>query len=672
MNRFMLSSLVLAFLVGCAPKEHHGINPDYMDTSVDPAKDFYHYANGGWLKQNEIPPSESSWGTFSELADRNKDNLHSLLTNLIATDHPEGTNEQKVADFYRTGMDSVTIEQQGLTPIQPYLDEIDAIKNANDVLKMTAELRKYGSRPLFSIFVDSDLKKSEMNVAYAYQGGLSLPSRDYYLEQGERFENYRKEYLKHLQTMFGLLGEDASKAEADAKTVTNIETRLAKASRTRVELRDIEKNYNRRTPAQANRETPNINWNRYFSMMDAPKVDYFIMGQPEFFKEVSSLLKQVSVNDWKTYLRWNLINMAAPYLSAKYADPDFAFFQGVLRGVKEMKPRWKRVTERTDRGLGEALGQLYVAKYFPPEAKAKANQMVSDLRTAFKARIQKLDWMSDKTKEKAIYKLEKMTQKIGYPDKWRDYSALTIKKDAYVLNVMRTNEFEFNRDMKKIGKPVDRTEWGMTPPTVNAYSNPSNNEIVFPAGILQPPFFDPKADDASNYGGMGAVIGHEISHEFDDQGAKFDANGNMVNWWTPEDKKKFEERTEVVVKQFDAYTVLDSVHVNGKLTLGENIGDLGGLSVAYDALQLALAKDGNPGKIDGLTPDQRFFIAWANVWGRKTRDDALLNQVKTNPHSPSLYRTIGPISNMQAFFDAFNVKHGDPMRRPDSLIARIW
>ena len=546
MNRFMLSSLVLAFLVGCAPKEHHGINPDYMDTSVDPAKDFYHYANGGWLKQNEIPPSESSWGTFSELADRNKDNLHSLLTNLIATDHPEGTNEQKVADFYRTGMDSVTIEQQGLTPIQPYLDEIDAIKNANDVLKMTAELRKYGSRPLFSIFVDSDLKKSEMNVAYAYQGGLSLPSRDYYLEQGERFENYRKEYLKHLQTMFGLLGEDASKAEADAKTVTNIETRLAKASRTRVELRDIEKNYNRRTPAQANRETPNINWNRYFSMMDAPKVDYFIMGQPEFFKEVSSLLKQVSVNDWKTYLRWNLINMAAPYLSAKYADPDFAFFQGVLRGVKEMKPRWKRVTERTDRGLGEALGQLYVAKYFPPEAKAKANQMVSDLRTAFKARIQKLDWMSDKTKEKAIYKLEKMTQKIGYPDKWRDYSALTIKKDAYVLNVMRANEFEFNRDMKKIGKPVDRTEWGMTPPTVNAYSNPSNNEIVFPAGILQPPFFDPKADDASNYGGMGAVIGHEISHEFDDQGAKFDADGNMVNWWTPEDKKKFEDHSHTL------------------------------------------------------------------------------------------------------------------------------
>jgi len=672
MNRFTLYSLVLAFLVGCAPKEHHGINPDYMDTSVNPAKDFYHYANGGWLKRNEIPPSESSWGTFSELADRNKDNLHSLLTNLIATDHPEGTNEQKVADFYRTGMDSATIEQQGITPIQPSFDEIDAIKNANDVLKMTAELRKYGSRPLFSIFVDSDLKKSEINVAYAYQGGLSLPSRDYYLEKGERFENYRKQYMKHLQTMFGLLGEDASKAEADAKTVMNIETRLAKASRTRVELRDIEKNYNRRTPAQANRETPNINWNRYFSMMGAPKVDYFIMGQPEFFKEVSSLLKQVSVNDWKTYLRWNLINMAAPYLSAKYADPDFAFFQGVLRGVKEMKPRWKRVTERTDRGLGEALGQLYVAKYFPPEAKAKANQMVTDLRTAFKARIQKLDWMSDKTKEKAIYKLEKMTQKIGYPDKWRDYSALTIKKDAYVLNVMRANEFEFNRDMKKIGKPVDRTEWGMTPPTVNAYSNPSNNEIVFPAGILQPPFFDPKADDASNYGGMGAVIGHEISHEFDDQGAKFDANGNMVNWWTPEDKKKFDERTEVVVKQFDAYTVLDSVHVNGKLTLGENIGDLGGLSVAYDALQLALAKDGNPGNIDGLTPDQRFFIAWANVWGRKTRDDALLNQVKTNPHSPSLYRTIGPISNMQPFFDAFNVKHGDPMRRPDSLIARIW
>jgi putative endopeptidase len=430
--------------------------------------------------------------------------------------------------------------------------------------------------------------------------------------------------------------------------------------------------YNKRTPAQAAKETPNINWNQYFTMLGVPKIDYFIVGQPEYFKEISTMLKQVSIDDWKTYLRWHLITAAAPYLSSDFANQDFAFFQGVLRGTKEMKPRWKRVTEDTDNGLGEALGQLYVAKYFPPEAKTKANQMVTDLRTAFRTRIQNLDWMSDKTKQKALEKLERMTQKIGYPDKWRDYSALEIRRDAYVLNVMRAREFEFNRNVRKIGKPVDRMEWGMTPPTVNAYSNPLNNEIVFPAGILQPPFFDPQADDASNYGGMGAVIGHEISHEFDDQGNKFDADGNMNNWWTPEDKKNFEMKAKVVVDQYDTYTVLDSVHVNGKLTLGENIADLGGTAVAYDALQLSLAKTGRPEKIDGFTPEQRFYIAWANVWGRKVRDDALLNQVKTNEHSPGNWRAVGPLSNTQHFFDAFNVKPGDPMRRPDNVIANIW
>ncbi len=668
----MLFSITLAFLVGCAPKENHGINPEFMDTSIDPAKDFYHYADGGWLKKNQIPPSESSWGTFAELRDRNKEKLHTLLTDLAATDHEAGTNAQKVGDSYRTGMDSATIEQQGITPIKPYLDEIDAIKSMNDVLKNSVEQQKHGGGPMFGVFVDGDFKNSKINAAYAYQGGLGLPDRDYYLDKGEKFENYRNEYLKHLQTMFGLLGEDAKKAEADANTVMQIETRLAKSSRTRVQLRDLAAMYNKRTPAQANKETPNINWNQYFTMLGASTVEYFVLGQPEFFKEVSSMLKEVSTDEWKTYLRWHLIKAAAPYLSSNFANPNFAFFRGVLLGVKEMKPRWKRVTEQIDDGLGEALGQLYAEKYFPSEAKTKANQMVDDLREAVKKRIQNLDWMSDKTKEKALEKLAKMTQKIGYPDKWRDYSALEIKRDAYVLNVVRANEFEFKRNVKKIGNPVDKAEWGMTPPTVNAYSNPLNNEIVFPAGILQPPFFDPKADEASNYGGMGAVIGHEISHEFDDQGNKFDADGNMNNWWTPEDKKKFDARAQVVVNQYDAYTVLDTVHVNGKLTLGENIADLAGTAVAYDALQLALTRNGRPGKIDGLTPEQRFFIAWANVWGGKTRNDALLNQVKTDPHSPLQLRAIGPLSDTQAFFDAFNVKPGDPMRRPDSLIAKIW
>ena len=672
MNRILVAALGLVVLIGCAPKEHHGIDPDFMDPSINPAKDFYHFADGGWLKKNEIPASESSWGIFSELADRNKQNLHTLLMDLAASHHEAGTNAQKVGDFYSTGMDSATIEQQGLTPVRSYLDEIDAIKTVSDVLKNCVEQQKRGGGPLFSLSVDADFKESSVNAAYAFQGGLGLPDRDYYLDKGEKFETYRKEYLKHLQTMFALLGADAQKAAAEANTVMKIETRLAKASRTVVQLRDLPALYNKRIPAEANKETPNINWNQYFAMVGKPEIKYFVLGQPEFFKEVSSMLKEISIGDWRTYLRWHLIHAAAPSMSAKFAGPDFSFFRGVLRGVKEMKPRWKRVTEQTDVELGEALGQLYAERYFPPEAKEKANQMVNDLRAAFRTRIQKLDWMSDKTKAKALEKLEKMAQKIGYPDKWRDYSALEIKRDAYVLNVMRANEFEFNRSVNKIGKPVDKTEWGMTPPTVNAYSNPLGNEIVFPAGILQPPFFDPKADDASNYGGMGAVIGHEISHEFDDQGNKFDADGNMMNWWTEDDKKKFDAKAQIVVDQFDAYTVLDSVHVIGKLTLGENIADLAGTAVAFDALQLALTRNGTPRKIDGYSPEQRFFIAWANVWGRKTRDDALLNQVKTNEHSPANLRVIGPLSNTQHFFDAFGVKPGDPMRRPDSLIVKIW
>src|SRR3990172_4609261 len=436
MSRRFLISVTLLFLLACAKRENHGINAGNMDTVVDPAMDFYMYANGGWLKRNEIPASESSWGTFLELADHNKENLRTLLDALAASDHETGTNAQKVGDFYRTGMDSATIEQQGITPIKAYLEEIDAIKTSDDVLKNIVNQQKHGASPLFGFFVDGDFKNSAVNAAYAFQGGLGLPDRDYYLDKGNKFENYRKEYVKHLQTIFGLLGANAARAEADARTVMTIETRLAQSSRTRVQLRDLAAVYNKRTPAEAGKETPNIDWNRYFTMLGAPWISYFVVGQPEFFKEVSSMLKQVSIEDWKTYLRWHLVNAAAPNLSAQFAQPDFAFFQGVLRGVKEMKPRWKRVTEQTDRGLGEALGQLYTEKYFPPEAKAKADQMVNDLRAAFKTRIENLDWMSPQTKERAQEKLAKMTQKIGYPDKWRDYSALEIKRDAYVLNVM--------------------------------------------------------------------------------------------------------------------------------------------------------------------------------------------------------------------------------------------
>lgn len=672
MKNFYLPLSICAALLLFSCGKKPGLDLDDMDRSADPAQDFYQFANGGWLEKTPIPESESRWGIGSELRERNQIALHGLLDELAAATHEAGTNAQKVGDFYKTGMDSAKIEEQGLAPIQPYFDKIEAIRNFDDVLKVAAEQHRMGNAPLFTFFVEGDFKDSSLGALYAFQAGLGMPDRDYYLEADARFENYRSEYLKHLAKMFQLLGEDSTKAAVNAQTIMDIETRMAKASWTRVQIRDLPAWYNKRTFEDAKKETPQIDWQRQFTWMGIDSIDYFVLAQPAFFKEVNAMLTAVSIDDWKTYLRWHLINAMAPYLSSDFVNQDFAFFQTVLRGTKELKPRWKRVSEMTDDAIGEALGQLYVAEYFPPEAKARANQMVTDLRAAFHQRIENLEWMSDSTKQNAFAKLEKLVQKIGYPDKWRDYAKLEIKPDAYVLNVIRANEFEFDRNMQKIGKPVDKTEWGMTPPTVNAYYHPLNNEIVFPAGILQPPFFDAEADDAVNYGAMGAIIGHEITHGFDDKGSMFDAGGNLNNWWSAEDQKEFVAKTKMVEEQFDAYTVLDSVHVNGKLTLGENIADLGGLAVAYDALQIALEKNGNPGKIEGFTPEQRFFISYARSWRGKYRDDALLNLVKTNPHSPPSFRAIGPLTNTPAFFAAFEIQAGDAMRRPDSLLAKVW
>ncbi len=666
---FLYAAAMLTLACG---GEKHGIDLANLDKTVDPTEDFYQYANGNWLKNTTIPESESRWGIASELRDRNKEILRSLLVEVAAGDHEPGSNAQKVGDFYRTGMDSARIEETGIAPLQTHLDEIAQVKNFDDVLKVAANHQRLGTGALFSVFVEADFKNSDSTAVYAFQGGLGMPDRDYYLDEGERFANYRSEYLTHLGKMFELLGEDSTAGANAAATVMRIETQMAEASWTRVRLRDLAAWYNPRTFKQALRETPNIDWQRHFADLGASDLDYFVLAQPEFFQELSALLTSVSIDDWRTYMRWHLVNAMAPYLNSDFVEQDFAFFQTVLRGTKELKPRWKRLAEMTDAALGESLGQLYVEKYFPAEAKSKANQMVTDLRTAFRNRIEKLDWMSAATKEQAFAKLEKMVQKIGFPDKWRDYSALEVRTESYVENVIRANEFEFDRNMKKLGKPVDKSEWGMSPPTVNAYFHPLNNEIVFPAGILQPPFFDPKADLAVNYGAMGAVIGHEITHGFDDKGSLFDADGNLSNWWADEDQKMFTEKTVIVEKQFDNYVVLDSVNVNGKLTLGENIADLGGLAVAFDALQIALAKDGHPGEIDGFTPEQRFFLSYATSWRTKHRDDALLNQVKTDPHAPGGLRAVGPLTNMPEFFAAFDVQPGAAMRRPDSLLAKIW
>ena len=672
MKKQILYVFCMALLIGCFCGKKHGINLANLDLTADPTEDFYQYANGGWVKKNTIPESESRWGAISEIRDANKAALRELLTEVSRLDHPEGSDAQKVGDFYRTGMDAEQIEQNGIQPLQPYFAEIETIETLDDLLKVVAKHHKMGSRALFTVFSEGDFMDSDMTAAYAYQAGLGMPDRDYYLEKGERFEKYRREYLKHIRKIFQLMGEDSLTAKAAAKTINRIETRLAEGSWTQQELRNYTKWYNKYTIDQANRETPNINWTNHFRFIGVGDIDFFLIAQPSFFKALDTALAEVDIEDWKIYMRWNLVNAFAPYLSDNFVQQDFHFFKSVLLGTQEIKPRWKRVAESTDAALGEALGRLYVEKHFSSEAKIKANEIVNNLREAYRKRIEKLDWMSDETKQQAYSKLENLVQKIGYPDKWRDYSALEIKRDAYVLNIIRANEFEYNRTMKKVGKPVDKSEWFMSPQTVNAYFHPVNNEIVFPAGILQPPFFDPEADDAVNYGAMGVVIGHEITHGYDDQGRNFDSEGNMNNWWTEEDKKQFDEKTKMIEKQFDAYTVLDSVPINGKLTLGENIADLGGIAVAFDAMQMSFEKNSRPEPIDEYTPEQRFFLSYASVWRNLVREDALLNQVKTDPHTPATFRVIGPLSNTPAFFEAFNVQPGDFMRRPDSLIAKVW
>ncbi|MDQ3290056.1 MAG: M13 family metallopeptidase, partial [Bacteroidota bacterium] len=534
-----------------------------------------------------------------------------------------------------------------------------------------AQLKKAGISGMFGFYVGQDEKKSTEYAVNLYQSGLGLPDRDYYLKEDERSKNIRAEYVKHLQNMFALLGDDAGTAQKNAAKVMVLETRLAKASRTRVELRDPQANYNKMTIAQLQKFTPAINWNLLLNQFGAKGVNEVIVGQPGFFKELNAMVKSGALSDWKNYLRWHIIHSTAPYLSQAFVQENFNFYGKVLSGTKAMQPRWKRVLRTTDAAIGEAMGQLYVEKTFTPEAKARALEMVKNLRDAFQEHVKNLDWMSDETKKQALVKLDAFAVKIGYPDKWRDYSELNIDRDSYVSNVLKANEFEFNYDLNKLGKPINRTEWEMTPPTVNAYYNPPMNEIVFPAGIMQPPFFDPKADDAVNYGGMGAVIGHEITHGFDDQGRQYDAEGNLKDWWTKTDAEQFTKRANMVVDQYGAYEVLPAVKVNGNLTLGENLADIGGLNIAYTALQKALA--GKPKeKIAGFTPEQRFFLACAQIWRVNGTEQFFNQQVLTDPHSPGRFRTNGPLMNMPQFYEAFGCKPGDKMVKPASEQIKIW
>ncbi len=660
------------------------LDPKNMDTSVKPGDDFYEYANGGWLKSNPVPPEYSRWGSFNELVEKNNDALHEIAEKAASLAQQEqgagkiekaaNADVQKVGDFYASGMNESEIDQAGFKPLEDELHLIDAVKTPDDLTKEIGRLHGQGVGALFGFTSGQDDKNSTMVIAQAYQGGLGLPDRDYYTKDDDASKKLRDEYVAHVAKIFTLLGDSESDAAAHAKTVMDIETSLAKPARTRVQLRDPQKNYNKMTEAELQKLMPDFKWNDYFKSLNVTAPAAINVGQPEFFKAANDVFKTVSIDDWKTYLRWHLLHDTAPALSKDFVDSHFDFYLKALTGAQKLKPRWKRVVSATDQELGEALGKLYVADHFPPEAKKRALEMVHNLEAALSDRINAAEWMDAKTKKEALKKLGSFTVKIGYPDKWRDYSLLKIDRGPYVLNVLRGDKFETNRELKKIGKPVDRSEWGMTPPTVNAYYNPNMNEIVFPAGILQPPFFDPKADDAVNYGGMGAVIGHEMTHGFDDQGRQYDPVGNLRDWWTPASAEAYDKRAKGIVAQYAAYEPLPGQHINGELTQGENIADNGGLKIAYAAFKKAQAKnheDPNK-KIDGFTPDQRFFLAWAQIWRANQRPEDLKLRLNTDPHSPGKYRCNGPLSNMAEFQKAFNLPDNCPMMRPEDQRTTIW
>jgi putative endopeptidase len=671
----MLVALVsVQLLVAFANQEStvHGFDPANLDRSCKPCDDFFKFANGGWLARNPIPAAHPGWGNFNKLQEQNQEKLHEILEEAAKnTKAARGSNLQKIGDFYASGMETANIEAEGVKPLAAELSRIEKINDVAALQAAIAHLQGLGVRAPFGIGARQDFKNSTQVIAQIGEAGLGLPDRDYYLKDDAKSKQVRDAYAAHVQNMFALLGEDAERAAADAKVVMSIETRLAQAHLTRVQRRQPESVYHKMEVAQLNEVTPNFSWPAYFKGINHPEITTVNVDHPEFFKEVNKALTDISLADWKTYLRWHLINVAAPYLSSKFEQEDFNLNK-VLTGTQEMLPRWQRVVQTTDRALGEALGQIYVQRTFTPQAKARALEMVGNLIAALQSDLKTLAWMSETTRQRAAAKLEAFAKKIGYPDKWRDYTALTIDRGPYVLNVLRANQFAFNYNLSRIGKPVDRTQWGMTPPTVNAYYNSSMNEIVFPAGIMQPPFFDPLADDAINYGGMGAVIGHEMTHGFDDQGAKFDASGNLANWWTEEDLKNFQQRTECIVNQFSSYEIEPGLHGNGKLVAGESIADLGGLTLAYAALKKSLEGKPRPKEIDGFTPEQRFFLGWAQIWAGNQRPEYARLLTQTNPHPLGRFRVNGPLSNMPEFADAFHCKAGDPMVRPPSERCQIW
>ncbi len=677
-NKYILYTVLLAMLCTATTAITHAqavtkfIDPANMDLSVKPGDDFYTYAGGAWIKSNPVPAKETRWGSFTILRDFNINAVKTVLEKAAADKTaPVGSVEKRVADFYTGGMDSVAIEKRGAEPVMPYLNSIAAIQDKQEVISKANELRALSvGGGLFGFFIGQDRKNVEHMVPQLAQGGTTLPDRDYYLKSDAKNTGIQESYKKYITTLFTLVGSTPDKAQQNANSIYELEKKIAAAQKSRVEMRDAYKTYNKFFVSDFTKTTPSFNWDKILGELKVKGEDSVLVNNPSFFASLDSIFSAASLDDLKLYLQWNVLKGAAPHLSSGFVDANFSFNQ-VLSGQKVQTPRWQRISQLTDGSVGELLGQLYVKEYFKPEAKTRMMELIGNMRKAFASRIQKLDWMSGPTKQKALAKLAAFRPKIGYPDKWKDYEGLEINAGKHFENVMNAGKWGYDFMISQLGKPVDRERYGMTPPTVNAYYSATLNEIVFPAGILQFPFFDANADDAINYGGIGAVIGHEMSHGFDDNGSKYDADGTLRNWWTQEDSLKFVAKTVDLGKQFDAYTVLDTIHVNGKLTMGENIGDLGGLNVAYEAFKMT--KQGQSAeKIDGFAPDQRFFLSWAQVWRGNILPQTAAQLIITDTHSPGPYRTIGAPVNMDAWYKAFDVKPGDKLYKKPEERIKIW
>lgn len=647
----------------------HFIDLTAMDTSIHAGDDFFMYTNGAWIDTATIPADKSGVGAFEKLRDNSTKRMKSILDGI--SEDAQDSTERLIAGFYHSGMDTAAIEKLGYEPLKPLLNKIDSIKDAKGIMQYVADQSRQLNNSVVGFYVAPDDKNSTMNVAQFYQTGLGLTDRDYYFKTDSATLKIQDAYKNYLKEIFQLTGNLSADADKSATIVYNIEKRLAEKHRTRVDLRDPVKNYNKFMVADLDKKHPNIAWSALLSNLGAQNIDSVIIGQPDYYTQLNQLLQTLSVEEWKTYLRAHTIDNYAQVVSSPFVNAQFNYSK-TLTGLSENKPRWERLSKMTDDYLGEALGKLYVDKYFDQDAKNRMMVLVANLGQAFSERINKLDWMSDSTKETAQQKLSAIINKIGFPDKWRDYSSVKITKNDFFGNVVSAAENEYNFNLSQLGKPVDKTLWHMSPPTVNAYYNPSVNEIVFPAGILQFPFFDPQADDAVNYGGIGMVIGHEMTHGFDDQGAQYDKDGNLKNWWTAEDSKRFQEKVVQIQKLYDSFTVLDSLPVNGKLTTGENIADFGGVAIAYDAFQLTEQAKDSTQKIDGFTPNQRFFLSVAQIWRSKYKDEIVRQRVNTDPHSPAQWRVLGPLMNFTPFYQAFNVQPGNKMYKPENERIKIW